>query len=73
MTTIPKCAYVLYDTVDGTIEIRHFGLRHRRRAEKILAAGLPERPPSAWRTDADPRFLILIFFLILIRPRSGGA
>lgn len=39
----PKCAYVLYDTVDGTIEIRRLDYDIAAAQKKILAAGLPER------------------------------
>jgi predicted phosphodiesterase len=39
----PKAAYVLYDTVDGTIEIRRLDYDIAAAQKKILAAGLPER------------------------------
>jgi predicted phosphodiesterase len=39
----PKAAYVVYDTVDGTIEIRRLDYDIAAAQKKILAAGLPER------------------------------
>jgi predicted phosphodiesterase len=39
----PKCAYVIYDTIDGTIEIRRLDYDIAAAQKKILAAGLPER------------------------------
>lgn len=39
----PKCAYVIYDTLDGTIEIRRLDYDIAAAQKKILAAGLPER------------------------------
>jgi predicted phosphodiesterase len=39
----PKCAYVLYDTTAGTIEIRRLDYDIAAAQAKILAAGLPER------------------------------
>lgn len=39
----PKAAYVIYDTVDGTIEIRRLDYDIAAAQKKILAAGLPER------------------------------
>jgi len=39
----PKAAYVVYDTVDGTIEIRRLDYDIGAAQKKILAAGLPER------------------------------
>ncbi len=39
----PKCAYVVYDTDDGTIEIRRLDYDIATAQKKILAAGLPER------------------------------
>ena len=39
----PKSAYVIYDTVEGTIEIRRLDYDIAAAQKKILAAGLPER------------------------------
>jgi predicted phosphodiesterase len=39
----PKAAYVVYDTIDGTIEIRRLDYDIAAAQKKILAAGLPER------------------------------
>ncbi len=39
----PKSAYVVYDTDDGTIEIRRLDYDIATAQKKILAAGLPER------------------------------
>lgn len=39
----PKAAYVVYDTVDGTIELRRLDYDIAAAQKKILAAGLPER------------------------------
>ncbi len=39
----PKCSYVVYDTDDGTIEIRRLEYDIATAQKKILAAGLPER------------------------------
>ena len=39
----PKSAYVVYDTVEGTIEIRRLDYDIAAAQKKILAAGLPER------------------------------
>jgi predicted phosphodiesterase len=39
----PKCAYVIYDTIDGTIEIRRLDYDIAAAQKKIIAAGLPER------------------------------
>ena len=39
----PKSAYVVYDTDDGTIEIRRLEYDIATAQKKILAAGLPER------------------------------
>ena len=39
----PKCAYVVYDTDEGTIEIRRLEYDIATAQKKILAAGLPER------------------------------
>jgi predicted phosphodiesterase len=39
----PKAAYVIYDTTEGTIEIRRLEYDIAAAQKKILAAGLPER------------------------------
>jgi len=39
----PKSAYVIYDTIEGTIEIRRLDYDIAAAQKKILAAGLPER------------------------------
>lgn len=39
----PKAAYVIYDTIDGTIELRRLDYDIPAAQKKILAAGLPER------------------------------
>ncbi len=39
----PKSAYVVYDTADGTIELRRLDYDIAAAQKKILAAGLPER------------------------------
>jgi predicted phosphodiesterase len=39
----PKSAYVVYDTTEGTIEIRRLDYDIAAAQKKILAAGLPER------------------------------
>lgn len=39
----PKCAYVVYDADEGTIEIRRLDYDIATAQKKILAAGLPER------------------------------
>jgi predicted phosphodiesterase len=39
----PKSAYVIYDTTEGTIEIRRLEYDIAAAQKKILAAGLPER------------------------------
>jgi predicted phosphodiesterase len=39
----PKAAYVVYDTDDGTIEIRRLDYDIPKAQKKILKAGLPER------------------------------
>jgi predicted phosphodiesterase len=39
----PKCAYVVYDPDEGTIEIRRLDYDIATAQKKILAAGLPER------------------------------
>jgi predicted phosphodiesterase len=39
----PKAAYVIYDTTEGTIEIRRLDYDIAAAQKKILAAGLPER------------------------------
>jgi predicted phosphodiesterase len=39
----PKCAYVVYDVFDGTIELRRLDYDIPKAQAKIRAAGLPER------------------------------
>jgi diadenosine tetraphosphatase ApaH/serine/threonine PP2A family protein phosphatase len=39
----PKSAYVIYDTLEGTIELRRLDYDIAAAQKKILAAGLPER------------------------------
>ena len=39
----PKCAYVVYDPDESTIEIRRLDYDIATAQKKILAAGLPER------------------------------
>ena len=39
----PKAAYVIYDTDEGTIELRRLDYDIATAQKKILAAGLPER------------------------------
>lgn len=39
----PKCAYVVYDVNEGTIELRRLDYDIPKAQEKIRAAGLPER------------------------------
>ena len=39
----PKCAYVVYDVDEGTIELRRLDYDIAAAQKKILAAGLPER------------------------------